>query len=95
MGAQEATTGAHVAVDARLDAWQAVVWNDPVNLMSYVTRVFMEYFGWGRAEAEKRMRAVHEQGQCVVAEGGREQIETVVHAMHGYGLHATMRRDGE
>lgn len=72
--------------------WQAVVWDDPVNLMSYVTHVFREYFGLPRADAERLMLAVHNQGRAVVAEGAREQMELHVQAMHDYGLWATVRR---
>ena len=77
------------------DAWVALVWNDPVNLMSYVTHVFQSYFGWSRAEAERRMREVHEQGKTVVSTGGREKMEVDVQAMHSYGLWATMQRSGQ
>jgi len=73
-------------------SWQTVVWDDPVNLMSYVTHVFREYFGYGREKAERLMLAVHNDGRAVVAEGAREQMELHVQAMHGYGLSATVRR---
>ncbi|GAA3626654.1 hypothetical protein GCM10022200_06260 [Microbacterium awajiense] len=73
--------------------WQTVVWNDPVNLMSYVTHVFKEYFGFPQATAEKLMLAVHHEGHAVVAEGAREQMELHVRAMHDYGLWATLRRE--
>tara|TARA_B100000614_G_scaffold177658_1_gene158598 strand:- start:476 stop:778 length:303 start_codon:yes stop_codon:yes gene_type:complete len=72
--------------------WQAVVWNDPVNLMSYVTHVFRSYFGFSAERAESLMLAVHHEGHAVVAEGAREQMELHVHAMHDYGLSATVRR---
>jgi ATP-dependent Clp protease adaptor protein ClpS len=72
--------------------WQAVVWDDPVNLMSYVTHVFREYFGMPRADAERLMLAVHNEGRAVVAEGAREQMELHVQAMHDYGLWATVRQ---
>lgn len=71
--------------------WQAVVWNDPVNLMSYVVHVFREYFGYPPAEAQRLMLAVHNDGHAVVAEGAREQMELHVRAMHDYGLWATVR----
>ncbi|MFO7244528.1 MAG: ATP-dependent Clp protease adapter ClpS [Actinomycetes bacterium] len=77
------------------DAWVTIVWNDPVNLMSYVTHVFQTYFGFSRHEAEARMREVHEKGKSVVSTGGREQMEVDVQAMHSYGLWATMQRAGE
>ena len=72
--------------------WQTVVWDDPVNLMSYVTHVFREYFGLPRPEAERLMLAVHNEGRAVVAEGPREQMELHVQAMHDYGLWATVRQ---
>jgi ATP-dependent Clp protease adaptor protein ClpS len=72
--------------------WQTVVWNDPVNLMSYVTHVFREYFGFDRPRAEMLMLAVHHHGHAVVAEGAREQMELHVQAMHDYGLWATIRQ---
>ncbi|WP_439592693.1 ATP-dependent Clp protease adapter ClpS [Microbacterium sp.] len=71
--------------------WQTVVWNDPVNLMSYVTHVFREYFGYTKPEAERLMLAVHHDGHAVVAEGAREQMELHAQAMHDYGLWATVR----
>jgi ATP-dependent Clp protease adaptor protein ClpS len=72
--------------------WQTVVWDDPVNLMSYVTHVFREYFGLPRADAERLMLAVHNEGRAVVAEGAREQMELHTQAMHDYGLWATVRK---
>lgn len=72
--------------------WQTVVWDDPVNLMSYVTHVFREYFGLPRSEAERLMLAVHNEGHAVVAEGPREKMEMHAQAMHDYGLWATVRR---
>lgn len=73
--------------------WITIVWNDPVNLMSYVTYVFMEYFRYPREKAERLMMDVHEKGRAVVSTGSREEMERHVTAMHGYGLWATMQRD--
>lgn len=73
--------------------WQTVVWDDPVNLMSYVTYVFEQHFGFDHAEAERLMLQVHESGSAVVAEGGREAMELHVEALHGYGLWATVRQE--
>lgn len=75
-------------------SWQAVVWDDPVNLMSYVVHVFREYFGFSQAKANRLMLAVHHDGHAVVAEGAREQMELHVQAMHDYGLWATVRQSG-
>lgn len=72
--------------------WQTVVWDDPVNLMSYVTHVFREYFGFPRDRAEQLMLAVHNDGHAVVSEGAREQMELHARAMHDYGLWATVRK---
>ena len=73
--------------------WVTIVWNDPVNLMSYVTYVFETYFGYGRKKAEKLMLEVHEAGRSVVSNGSREAMERDVQAMHEYGLWATMQKD--
>ena len=87
-------TGRSTSVLGRLDdPWVTIVWNDPVNLMSYVTHVFASYFGWTRVKAERKMREVHEKGRSVVSVGGREQMEVNVQAMHGYGLWATLQQD--
>jgi ATP-dependent Clp protease adaptor protein ClpS len=72
--------------------WITVVWNDPVNLMSYVTYVFQNYFGYARKRAEKLMMDVHTAGRAVVSAGGREEMERDVEAMHGYGLWATVAK---
>ena len=72
--------------------WVTIVWNDPVNLMSYVTYVFQKYFGYDKAKAEKLMMEVHEEGRSVVSSGTREEMERDVQAMHEYGLWATMDR---
>ncbi len=73
--------------------WITIVWNDPVNLMSYVTYVFMEYFHYPREKAERLMMDVHEKGRAVVSNGTREAMERDVTAMHGYGLWATLQKD--
>ena len=75
--------------------WVTVVWNDPVNLMSYVTYVFESYFGHPREKAERLMRQVHEQGRAVVSTGSLEAMEVDVQAMHGFGLWATLQRSGQ
>ena len=72
--------------------WVTVVWNDPVNLMSYVTYVFSTYFGYDRKKAEKLMLEVHHDGRSVVSTGSREEMERDVQAMHGFGLWATMEK---
>lgn len=72
--------------------WRAVVWNDPVNLMSYVTWVLQRHFGHTHAEATRLMMKIHTVGHATVSEGTRERIETDVYAMHSYGLWATLER---
>ncbi len=72
--------------------WVTIVWNDPINLMSYVTYVLQAYFGYSRKKAERLMLDVHEKGKAVVSSGSREEMERDVEAMHGYGLWATLRR---
>lgn len=74
--------------------WQTVVWDDPVNLMTYVTYVFRTHFGFDQPHAEQLMLRVHQAGSAVVAEGSREAMEMHVEAMHGYGLWATARQAG-
>lgn len=71
-----------------------VVWNDPVNLMTYVTYVFQTYFGYGKKKAEKLMLDVHEKGKAVVSSGTREEMERDTEAMHTYGLWATLQKAG-
>ena len=75
--------------------WVTIVWNDPVNLMSYVTYVFQQHFGYTRKKAEKLMMEVHEDGRSVVSSGSREEMERDVQAMHEYGLWATMQREDQ
>ena len=73
--------------------WITIVWNDPVNLMSYVTYVFMTHFGYSREHAQKLMTDVHTAGRAVVSNGSREEMERDVAAMHSYGLWATLQKD--
>mgnify|MGYP001431207951 CR=1 FL=1 len=72
--------------------WVTIVWNDPINLMSYVTYVFQTYFGYPRKKAEKLMMDVHVRGKAVVSTGTREEMERDVEAMHSYGLWATLQK---
>lgn len=75
-----------------LDAapWVTIVWDDPVNLMSYVTHVFVTYFHYSREKAQQLMMQVHSEGKAVVSSGGREEMERDCNAMHGFGLWATL-----
>lgn len=70
--------------------WVTIVWDDPVNLMSYVTFVFQDYFKYSRAKAEELMLRVHNEGKAVVSTGNREEMERDVMAMQNYSLWATM-----
>jgi ATP-dependent Clp protease adaptor protein ClpS len=74
--------------------WVTVVWNDPVNLMSYVSYVFRTYFGYSEEKANRLMMQVHHEGRSAVASGAREKMEVDVQAMHSYGLWATLSQDG-
>ncbi|MFC4556534.1 ATP-dependent Clp protease adapter ClpS [Georgenia faecalis] len=80
----------HAEAPERQRPWRTTVWNDPVNLMSYVTYVFRTYFGYSEAHAHRLMRHVHEDGRAVVSTGSREKMEVDVQAMHSYGLWATL-----
>ncbi len=74
------------------DPWVTVVWNDPVNLMSYVAFVFRTYFGYTEEKADQLMMTVHNEGRANVSSGRREEQERHVQAMHEYGLWATLER---
>ncbi len=72
--------------------WVTIVWDDPVNLMSYVTFVFTEYFRYPKTKAKRLMMQVHNEGRAVVSTGSREEMERDVQAMHTYGLWATLQK---
>ena len=74
-------------------AWVTIVWNDPVNLMSYVTYVFQTYFGYPKEKATQLMLDVHRKGRAVVSNGTREAMERDTQAMHEFGLWATFQKD--
>jgi ATP-dependent Clp protease adaptor protein ClpS len=74
--------------------WVVIVWNDPINLMSYVTYVFQKLFGYSRAKAHKLMLDVHYKGKAVVSSGPREKAELDVFRLHEHGLWATMQHEG-
>ena len=73
--------------------WVTVVWDDPVNLMSYVTYVFQKVFGYTREKATELMLAVHHEGRAAVSAGTREQMEMDVAKLHEHGLWATLQQD--
>ena len=70
--------------------WRVIVWNDPVNLMSYVVFVLQKIFGYSREKATSLMLQVHREGKAAVSEGTREKAEADVARLHGYGLWATL-----
>ena len=73
--------------------WVVIVWNDPINLMDYVTFVFQKLFGYSREKATKLMLDVHQKGKAVVSNGPREKAELDVFRLHEHGLWATMQHD--
>ena len=73
--------------------WVVIVWNDPINLMSYVTLVLQKLFGYSLARATQLMLQVHHEGKAIVSSGNREKSEHDVARLHAYGLWATMQRD--
>ncbi|HEX2705794.1 MAG TPA: ATP-dependent Clp protease adapter ClpS [Candidatus Lustribacter sp.] len=89
----EPTTSDSVAL-APDPGWVTLVWNDPVNLMSYVSWVFQSYFGYPRRKADKLMLDVHQLGKAAVSHGTLEEMERDTEAMQGYGLWATFEKDG-
>ena len=73
--------------------WIVIVWNDPINLMTYVTYVFQKLFGYSKEKAERLMMQVHVEGKAVVSSGTREKAEHDVARLHVHGLWATLRQD--
>jgi ATP-dependent Clp protease adaptor protein ClpS len=72
--------------------WIVIVWNDPINLMSYVTYVFQKLFGYAREKAERLMLQVHHEGKAIVSSGSREKAELDTSRLHAHGLWATMQQ---
>ena len=87
---QEPTSDVETGKDA---PWVVIVWNDPINLMSYVTFVLQKLFGYPKAKAEVLMLQVHNEGRAVVAGGDRSECELHVFRLHEHGLWATMQHD--
>ncbi len=87
-------TDTDVSIDQLLDRpWITVVWDDPVNLMTYVTYVFIKLFNFSAARAHELMMQVHNEGRAVVSTGTREEMERDVQRLHEHGLWATLQRD--
>ena len=74
--------------------WLCIVWDDPVNLMSYVTYVFQTVLGYDRKRAQELMMQVHTEGKAVVSSGEKDKVETDVKKLHTAGLWATMQQAG-
>ncbi len=74
--------------------WLVIVWNDPINLMNYVTYVFQKLFGYSREKAHRLMMDVHTKGRAVVSSGPKERAELDVARLHQHGLWATMEQSG-
>ncbi|HEY3210109.1 MAG TPA: ATP-dependent Clp protease adapter ClpS [Actinomycetota bacterium] len=87
----ERPVGHEVTEPAR--PWLVIVWNDPINLMSYVTWVFQKLFGYSLQKATKLMMDVHTKGKAIVSSGTREKAEFDTYRLHAHGLWATMQRD--
>jgi len=87
----EQRESAPIEVSAR--PWVTIVWDDPVNLMTYVTYVFQKLFGYSEPHATKLMLQVHNEGKAVVSAGSRENMEVDVSKLHAAGLWATMQQD--
>ena len=81
------------SVDSPDAPWVTIVWDDPVNLMNYVTYVFQKLFGYSEPHATKLMLQVHQEGRAVVAAGSREEMEVDVSKLHAAGLWATLQQD--
>lgn len=86
----EVVTGADTDTER---PWVVIVWNDPINLMSYVAFVFQKLFGYSKEKANKLMMDVHHKGRAVVSSGTRSEAERDVNRLHSYGLWATMEHD--
>lgn len=79
--------------ESKAPAYCVIVWNDPVNLMTFVTHVFQRVFGWDRKKAEIHMLQVHQEGKSIVAREGFEKAEHYVHQLQSFSLHATLERE--
>lgn len=87
-------TEGEISVESLLERpWVTIVWDDPVNLMSYVTYVLVKVCGFSKEKAHDKMMQVHIEGRAVVATGSREEMEHYVQALHEHGLWATLQRD--
>ncbi|MET0199109.1 MAG: ATP-dependent Clp protease adapter ClpS [Rhodococcus fascians] len=88
-----AETAARSTDEAQDVPWVTIVWDDPVNLMHYVTFIFQKLFGYSKAKATELMMQVHSEGKAVVSSGERDKMEADVRRLHAAGLWATMQQD--
>ncbi|MGI8696961.1 MAG: ATP-dependent Clp protease adapter ClpS [Mycobacteriales bacterium] len=94
MAAPERTGETDTEERADIDRpWVTIVWNDPINLMSYVTHILQKLFGYSKDKATDLMLDVHHKGRAAVSHGSREQMENDVSRLHAAGLWATLQRD--
>lgn len=97
VGKMPAAAPQEAEIEQRTEAldrpWVTVVWDDPVNLMHYVTYIFQKLFGYSKAKATDLMMQVHKEGKAVVSSGSRDKVENDVRKLHAAGLWATMQRD--
>ena len=94
MTAPLTTPGIDTEDDVAFDhLWKVIVWDDPINLMSYVTFVFRKVFGYSKDKAEQLMMQVHVEGRAIVSSGTREKAELDVFRLHEHGLWATLEQD--
>lgn len=86
-------TESELSIESLLDKpWVTIVWDDPVNLMTYVTFVFIKLFGFSKTKAHELMMKVHTDGRTVISSGSREEMERDVQRLHEHGLWATLQR---
>ena len=91
---EQTDTDEAVEADQEADRpWVTIVWDDPINLMNYVTYVLQKLFGYSKPKAERLMLQVHTEGKAVVSSGRREQMELDVQRLHAHGLWATLTKD--
>ncbi len=90
------TTSPYIETDNSIEVqrqWVVIVWNDPINLMSYVSFVFQKLFGYSKEKANELMLEVHNKGKAAVSQGTREKAELDVFRLHQHGLWATLQQD--
>lgn len=89
MGATKTVSKPEVSLDL---PWNVVVHDDPVNLMGYVTWVFMKVFSYPKSKAEVLMMEVHQAGKSIVWTGQQELAELYTHQLQAFQLRTTMEK---